>query len=877
MRLRNWRGVFVVASAVLAFSVLLVLGSTTTFEPAPAYAQDTSPLGHIKSGLREYRKGNWEEAIKFFDRALSANRDEDTDRQIRDEIGQTLALDFINNNFSDATLSGRYSRFGKWILAGRQKSAYIGRDNGNPEEMRENIDKYYGEKDITVKSLRAQSIRDSYGDYAVPHIQANYLHQEAIDARYDSRVLLATLGHQAVNAIIQLFYSSEVYDRQVAAEALGDIGDPRALPVLVKHFSMQGEDQQVRQACAKAIEWIRRDLPEQDKKINDPKDLFFLQAEGYYRNNAAGRYYGKRLSVVGTTYQGHLPVAMWDYNNEYGYMRSYTVWKWVAGEDGTGGALLSQEVPLWAYADILAEESALQAFELGISAAKGSEDTNAFVRDSEALLACIHMHMYTEGRGRFFKSDSAERAFIESLLGERGFVPNIHGYGLGSATNSAVLYTALERSLTDGYPAVSVAICDAIADLEDYAAIGTNASAPLMRALTAAEDKMVRYAAARTLVKLGATKDFGKNSEVEKLVAANLKETQARSILVIAEDPAIGQGYVTAVRDIGHSVTLARTLEEGADLAVQGPPWDAIIIEGSLAVAPVFVFEPPAGSGGGTRTERKEVLFHLLARDVRTQATPVFVATPASEMASRKDELSELGVGDNLWLEYTPKSSSTEFTSTTLGEQLQSEWNSREMDAKNLTNASVVRMADALAMLDPGTTKYRVDVLLKALSGGLRLEGRTPEARAAICRAIEVLVANSSKVGAAWVRQEIIPNLLDTVSSEEEGVDRPFVKAAAARALGAAYAFHKGAWDEDGFKALMTALRTEFNLESAKEEGRDLDALVLEVEAARNAAGEALGRAPTKARQRLEVQKQQAVNRHAPPPNRRTAKAGDEG
>lgn len=874
MRLRMSRGVFVVASAVLAFSVLLVLESSPAFEPAPVQAQDGGPLGHVKSGLKEYKKGNWEEAIKFFDRALAANRDEDTDRQIRDEIGQTLALDFINNNFSDATLSGRYSRFGKWILAGRQKSAYIGRDNGNPEEMRENIDKYFGEKDVTVKSLRAQSIRDSYGDFAVPHVQATYMHQEAIDARYNARVLLATLGSQAVNAIIQLFYSAEVYDRQVAAEALGDIGDPRALPILAKHFSLQGEDQQVRQACAKAIEWIRRDLPEQDKKINDPKDLFFLQAEGYYRNNAAGRYYKSRL--VGTNYQGHLPVAMWDYNNDYGYMRSYTIWKWIPDAEGNG-ALVSQEVPLWAYADILAEESAMQAFELGISAAKGSEDTNAFVRDAEALLACVHMHMYTEGRGRYFNSDqqSGERAFIESLLGERGFVPSIHGFGLAAASNSAVLYTALERSLTDGYPAVSVALCDAIADLEDYAAIGTNAAAPLLRALTAADDKMVRYAAARTLVKLGATKDFGKNAEVEQRVVANLKETQARSVLVIAEDNDIRTAYLQMLASIGHSATGARTLEEGADLAVQGPPWDAIIIEGALAVSPVFVFEPPAGSGGGKRPERKEVLFHMLARDVRTSTTPVFVATPDSELTNRQDELSELNVEDALWLTYARTSNKVEVLEKTLGDKLQSIWNTRKMDAKNLTNLSVVRMADTLAKLDPGTTKYRVDVLLRGLAGGLRLEGRTSEARAAICHAIRTLVSNSNKVGAAWVRQEVIPNLLDTLTSEEE-VDRPSVKAAAARALGGAYAFHKGAWDEDGFKALMAGLRTEIDLNGAEGEGAALDAWILEVEAARNAAGEALGRAPTKARQRLEVQKQQAVNRHAPHPDRRLAK-GDEG
>src|SRR5690606_24805694 len=388
--------------------------------------------------------------------------------------------------------------------------------------------------------------------------------------------------------IIQCFYSTEMYDRQTAALALADIGDARALPILAKHFQDKNEEEQVREACRMGIEIIRANHPEQDKKVNNAKDLFFLQAEGIYRNNAAGRYYRNRL--VGGSYQGNLPVVM------YGYDRSYTVWKWIPSDSGAQ-QVVPQEVPLWAYADILAEESCLQALELGIAQAGGNANTDAFVRDAEALLSCIHMHMYTEGRGRYYNGSSEERGFIVQLLGERGFVPHQQGFGMAASSGSPVLYAALERSLADGYPAVSVALCDAIAELGDTAVIGKPAGAAMIRAL-ADPDRTVRYAAARALIELGANTSFGNNALVEQVAVRNLQETQARAVLVIIEDEALRNRYLSDLESLGHSATGARTLEEGADLALQGPPWDAIIIEGNLAVAPVFVFNPnlPGGS-----------------------------------------------------------------------------------------------------------------------------------------------------------------------------------------------------------------------------------------------------------------------------------------
>lgn len=848
MLLRIARGLFAVA---VAFGLVIAASSLTNEAPG-VHAQDA--LGTIKEGLREYKKGNYREAINKFDQALAADPGDEDARRIRDEIGAELARNMINNNIADAGLRGRYSRFGKWVMTGLAKNPFIGRNN-NAEEIAEFVDAYMGDPDVARNMLRAASIRDAYGDFAVPYIQHNYMHSDNEDYRYRSRLLLATLGAQAVNAIIQCFYSDEMYDRQVAARALGDIGDPRALPILAKHFQNGNEEERVREACRDAIERIRRENAEVDRKVNTAKDLFFLQAEGFYRNNAAGRYYRNRL--VGSSYQGHLPVVM------YGYDRSYTVWKWIP--DSSDQKLVPQEVPLWAYADIVAEEAALQALELGIASASGNASTDAFTRDAEALLACIHMHMYTEGRGRYYNGGDDEREFITQLLGERGFPPSFHGFGLATMSGSPVLYAALERSLADGYPAVSVALCDAIAELGDTAPVGKPAGAAMVRALTDV-DRTVRYAAARALIRLGANTSFGNSAMVEQVAVRNLQETQARTVLVIMEDEALRNRYLSDLESLGHSATGARSLEEGADLAMQGPPWDAIIIEGNLAVTPVFVFELPSYGGAQDRPERSEPIFHLLSKDVRTADIPVVIAAEEGEIDSRKQDLEALGVDDSRYISYTAEYA---VDTEALGATLDDIWSANVEDAKNKTNGMVVEMANAISELNPGSTKYSVDKLLVALSGGLRLAGRSSAARAAICDAIAVLVDGGKGVGAAWVRENIIPNLIDTLNSDE-AVDRPMVKAAAARALGQCYKNHKGAWDEDGFNALVSLIRLEYDLSEISDEAMRA-AMIEEVSAARNAAGNAIGDAPATPAQRLAAKRAQAVNPHAPHPNTRTA------
>lgn len=843
MLLRILRGTFVFVSAVAAFALVPGL------EPgsAPLHAQDdASAVGLTKEGIREYKKGNYEKAIQKLDEALGKNPTDEEARKMRDEVGADLAGDWTRNKFRDPNLAGRFERLGKWVLLGRSDAK--GRNN-SAEEIKKFVDDYMGDADVARNMQRAMRIRDAYGDFVIPYVQENFMHSENADARNRARVLLGTINAQAVPALVQVMQSTQVYDRQTAALALGDIVDPRALPVLAERFQDAAEDQQVREAARMGIEKIRALHPEKDKQVNNARDLWFMQAEGFYRNNAAGRYYRNRL--VGGSSTGNLPIVM------YGADRSYTVWRWM--KEGDNGKLVAREVPLWAYADLLAEESALQALALGIAQSKGPGD--AFVQDTQALLACIRFHIHGEAMDRLHNGEAAEKEFINTLMGEDGVVAGLIGSAVAASTGSPTLYVALERSLVDGYPEVSIAICAALAALGDRAAVGTPAGSSLFRAL-AAEDKRVRYAAACALVQLGANKDFGKNKEVEEVVIRNLQETAARSVLVICEDEALRNRYLSDIESLGISATGANSLERGADLATSSPVYDAIIVQGNLVLAPVSTWEPPQVAGRDRTGEtRMETLLDLLSKDIRTKVIPLLVACRDDEKDGRKQALAGRNIPDAQFVSY-----SAEYVtdSAALGETLRSIWDSNPESAKSRANRMVTDMAAALAGLDPATTKFSVEKLLTGLSGGLRLPGRDPAARAGICAAITRLVSDSSKVGAAWVRQNVVANLLDTINSGDL-VDSPAVKASAARALGACYGAHKGSYDEDGYKALLGLIRLRYNLAGVQDEAQKAT-LLAEVVDARRAGGEALGRAPATDAQRAEAATKQAIIPHEKPP-----------
>ncbi|MHC4840276.1 MAG: hypothetical protein ACYTDT_04845, partial [Planctomycetota bacterium] len=379
--------------------------------------------------------------------------------------------------------------------------------------------------------------------------------------------------------------------------------------------------------------------------------------------------------------------------------------------------------------------------------------------------------------------------------------------------------------------------------------------------------KRIKYGAAAALIRLVSEENYANSKMVEQVVTRNLQETQARTVLVIAESEDLRNRYLGDLANLNINAQGAETLERGTDLATQGPIYDAIILEGDMALAPTFFWEPAAGAGSDREgTKRSETIIQILKSDIRTAGIPVLIAANTDDVEERKSVLSGFGLGDEHFLTYTPEG---ETDPTAMNETLDSMWTENMEGSKARSNAGVVDVSDAIASIDARDTKYGVQALLEALTGGLRLVGRNSAAREAICHGIANLVSDTRRINAEWVRTNVVPNLVATLTSDD-GVDRPSVKGAAAHALGACYASHKKSFDVDGYNALRDMLRLGYDLTTVQDESLRED-MISEVNAARNEAGKALGLAPTTVAQRLEINRVQQANPHAGHPASRTA------
>ncbi|MCK6440756.1 MAG: hypothetical protein L6Q71_11230, partial [Planctomycetes bacterium] len=103
--------------------------------------------------------------------------------------------EFIENNLADPSLRSRLSALGQWMLEGRSGQSVHTRNWNDAKGIENFVKAYMAEQNVVLRQQRGQSIRDQYGEFAVPFIQQNYMHSDgegAGDTRLRARTLLAT-------------------------------------------------------------------------------------------------------------------------------------------------------------------------------------------------------------------------------------------------------------------------------------------------------------------------------------------------------------------------------------------------------------------------------------------------------------------------------------------------------------------------------------------------------------------------------------------------------------------------------------------------------------------------------------------------------------
>ncbi len=916
-RSTNLFRVFVFALFLAGFCTF-ILDEVDSSEVLAQEASEEELLEATRQGLSEYKRGNYEQAVKLLEDVLAKHPEDMKAKKIRDEISLELAREFVENNLLDPSLRGRLRAVGQWFVMGRSVSqggdvSILSRISDDPEGVARFVDEYMLEDNIPRRMQRAQVLRDKYGEFIVPYVQEQYFRNENPDTRARARALIAAAGGQAVLPLIQVMQSQNPLDRRYAALALGDIGDTRALPVLHEYFEREDQPQEVKDACLYALRSILKST-QANPTLSDAHVLWFAQAEAYYRNEASGDSRPGWNRLIGSTYPGHLPTLLDDSTP------LNTVWRWSEFENDQEGGLYWEEVPRWNYADVLAEEACLNALNLAsVTAQKRGfldPDNDPFIQNAFALLACISMHQYVTGEFRLIYNQGEIQEQIKNYLSENNFPRFKHLFGYASSMGVETLLQALDRSLDDGYPHVSIALCDALSDLDEselFSKISarsssrseqaapsdnreelTNSSdeistllyAPLLRAL-GNSDKRIRYAAARTLVGLGHGANFGFNNDVEQKFTNSLAETAVRTVMVIAEDPKIRSSYTAALKKREYAVVSYDSLEEGVRQATLSPVIDAIILEAEISAKPIEYWTPePSGLAQGSPERRVELPVFLLQDDLRTRSIPLLLACPEVEISDYQTRFQEsLNKNDSFTNDsFLPYGANADVSEDALDKKLKIFFARNTKTRIFSTNAFVVKAANVVHRLDPNKSSYDVNLLLGSLAASLgQPRGRTNEAKIALAKAMAHLAAFKEleeKIGSSIVTQlaEFLSVDVPSPSSEEDNNDGfvvipgdnslpPAVRAAFAYALGEFFLHHPSLYQPagQGFNALLGTMRLQYDLSSLGENDRVLkETLLSDLAQARNNAGAALGKAPLDVSERVLVLQVQRASRHLP-------------
>jgi HEAT repeat protein len=811
-------------------------------------AEPEAVVTETRDAVASFKRRNYEEAVKQFEAIVAKRRTADDAAKIRAEVTEDLAKQFAANSLADAGLAQRLRDIGQWVLQGRTTdeagaTQINGKLSSDDAGITRFVDEYMSETNIPVRVERARAISQKYGEFAVPYIAKKYLADSAAGNRALARTLLGAIGEQATPALVQLLKSADAGTREYAAHALGEIRDNRAVPALTTLMATSG-DAADGNAAKSALDAMNAGT----LVAAGSKMLWFLQAEGYYRNASAGGFGTSAKPLTGTMYLGHLPTLV------DGANRTYAVWRM------RDGNLEFEKIPGWNYADCLAEEAAQTALKLGMAdAAKGGADPmgDPFVMNTASLLARISAHAYAAGRDREASSDAAVSASVGTLLGEGGVSRLSHLMGFAGSAGRGVVVRAIEDSLGDGYSDVTVTLCDVAASLGAPAGGDEHAFDALVAAL-GSPSRQVSYAAARALVATGSKASYGANGAAAAILGQSLGETDQRTAVLIAEDPQVATAFQKALSEgsVKYNVVVYRELKEGLLKVRNSPTIDIIVMQGDLGTRIESYWEPSASTNRDPAAlaalARKENAVKLLKDDVRTKNTPLLLVTPDSGAADLKSAFAGT-LDEKNFSTYGKNGDALDIKDDQFQANVASVLFRTEAQRQMSANHQVIMSAGVLAGIDANGSTHDVDLLLKAAAASIgQSAGRLPEAKVALAGAISHLASFATLTpgtGADLVRT------LSGMLNGSDATNTAAVRGAAAGALGNLFAAHPALYvpGSDSFTGLVKTMRLQLDASAVSADAASKAKAIEDITAARNAAGVALGKASLTPQERLQV------------------------
>jgi HEAT repeat protein len=291
------------------FLAVLALGALASAPPASADAEQ------LRAAFDDYAAGRHEEALTKLREYVQTNPGNDEVYAVLKQVDERVKIRALAQG-------GEHERLMRYLL--EKARPVVDEQKRDPETIARLVEEAIdGEADVRRRA--GMQLAGSAGDYAVPALLP---HLASADAEKVVNAIFALqyIGSEAVPPLSEAMSSDDARLRAYVAVVLGDIRDPRAIPVLLR-AAQKDPDENVRAKAVAALQKIRPTGPAQGSA-----------ADSFVR--------------VGERYLSGDPMAVAELDEVY------SVWQW---QDGN---LVRHEVPKAFYGYHQAELHAAKALEV---------------------------------------------------------------------------------------------------------------------------------------------------------------------------------------------------------------------------------------------------------------------------------------------------------------------------------------------------------------------------------------------------------------------------------------------------------------------------------------------------------------------------------
>lgn len=768
------------ASVLLAAAMCVpaLVAEDAVAKPDANFAAADQARSYFAEGVNQYRAGRLKDAAIAFRSALALEPDNKLVYEFYLACGDALVVRMQDQDVLEDTLKDILRRARIYQKEMRRDPAYINLLIGKLEKS---------EEERVVATLELAAV----GPWAVPQLVFAMADSPQEERRTYCRVVLTKMGGRSVLPLAAALDSKDERQVRSVALVLGDLGDPRALPALLRCQAREGHEDTTAKVLAGAIAGIAERAQMTGTPVAD--ELHLSEALRYFRGGP-------------------------DVRDELAGAASL-IWRWDESAEGAA-KLASVRVPAYAWNELVAEElifaglaaqpknaslqpvlAAVYAAELTevderarlakdrtMPASSGAESADAIAERVAALAELPH-------RIRMAGAENLCRAVQQALASERFDVAvsllrvlqerdiarpeqmlPTPGEGLNPAKPGSVLISALDHpeKLVRYQAAITLATLDPTA--------GASLDIAALQGVAAQLSESIRKDSERRsgelmlqlqgLLNGVAARGFQNAEKVVPTLSEALGEWGVRVVLVIDPDYRMRNAARAALQSKGYLVVTAADGFEALNRLAEAPVKDAIIVAGDLSPS----LKDQHGGLLDAPQQTAQGLVSMLAKDPRAAGSAIFISLP-----DQPDQAAKLQAAFDGKLPANGGFIGKPFDAVEMNDKIDAALKQDQGPSVNQSAAEDIALRAAIALQQPDAMRTGLDLASAAPALLATLDARADALR---IEALKALGRAAAGPGQAVIKPSIT-RLTDVYGTQDAELEKnPQLRAAFVYAIG---------------------------------------------------------------------------------------------